>query len=364
VPLDAHLELYKALRQNAQEMGDEVSFRRTDLALFDLDPVRRVVTCRLVEVKCYTQVGDVAAYGQLKASIAEQIEQTEHVIAHHFDPNLAEVDRPDRPIKNRDLATLLCFYLDRSKRYGVVLPEAAEEAHYFLRRLDERPYTLQFTRSAVVFDFSKPGTERAEHENGIEFYRIGSDLIRQLVESAVMDSESVASLRSEQPADVAREVTQELLHRRALAPAVPTFDTAAFLSPPRDRTLAWDDGPRTLYKPSSPVPADGVREPERVAVLIPDMVDQPDLPTTKAEIELPTMTEQLSAIAPADVRTEKLAAAAISRVDGVDPSTERVAYDIMLGATGSTPQYGLLGEVSGRKVALDRKRSANPYLAL
>ncbi|MDF6695682.1 hypothetical protein NLQ79_26890, partial [Escherichia coli] len=25
----------------------------------------------------------------------------------------------------------------------------------------------------------------------------------------------------------------------------------------------------------------------------------------------------------------------------------------MLGATGSTPQYGLLGEVSGRKVALD-----------
>ncbi|MBK9219223.1 MAG: hypothetical protein IPL70_12840 [Uliginosibacterium sp.] len=31
----------------------------------------------------------------------------------------------------------------------------------------------------------------------------------------------------------------------------------------------------------------------------------------------------------------------------------RVAYDIMLGATGATPQYGLIGEVSGRKVALD-----------
>jgi hypothetical protein len=33
--------------------------------------------------------------------------------------------------------------------------------------------------------------------------------------------------------------------------------------------------------------------------------------------------------------------------------TVRVAYDIMLGATGATPQYGLIGEVSGRKVALD-----------
>lgn len=29
------------------------------------------------------------------------------------------------------------------------------------------------------------------------------------------------------------------------------------------------------------------------------------------------------------------------------------AYDIMLGATGATPQFGILGEVSGRKVALD-----------
>ena len=247
VPLDAHLELYKALKQSAEEMGDEVCFRRTDLALFDLDPASRVVTCRLVEVKCYSQVGDVAAYAQLKAAIADQIAQSERVLAYHFDPKLAEVDRPDRPIKNRDLAALLGFYLDRSERYGVVLAEAAEEAHYFLRRLDERPYTLKFTRSAVVFDFSKPGTEPAEHENGVEFYRIGSNLIRQLVESAVTDTETIASLQYARTADTAREVTQELLRRRELAPAVPTFETAAFLSPPRDRTLAWDDSPRVKY---------------------------------------------------------------------------------------------------------------------
>lgn len=69
VPLDAHLELYKALKLSAEEMGDEDCFRRTDLALFDLDPASREVTCRLVEVKCYSQVGDVAAYIQLKASM-------------------------------------------------------------------------------------------------------------------------------------------------------------------------------------------------------------------------------------------------------------------------------------------------------
>ncbi|CAM3948772.1 methylation-associated defense system ATP-binding protein MAD8 [Ectopseudomonas alcaliphila] len=355
VPLDAHLELYKALRQSSEEMGDEVNFRRTDLALFDLDPMSRVVTCRLVEVKCYSQVGDVAAYAQLKASIAEQIAQTEHVLAYHFDPKLAEVDRPDRPIKNRDLAALLGFYLDRSERYGVVLPEAAEEAHFFLRRLDERPYTLQFTRSAVVFDFSKPGTEPAEHENGIEFYRIGSDLIRQLVEAAVTDTETIASLQSVRSTDTSREMTQELLRRRTLAPAVPTFETAAFLSPPRDRTLAWDERPRISYSPSNLMPAVQVREPEPAVMLVSEVIEPPQLPITVPELKQPFVADPKPPLAPDKERvaTVRVTETSVASSEVAQPLNGRVAYDIMLGAIGSTPQYGLLGEVSGRKVALD-----------
>ena len=199
---------------------------------------------------------------------------------------MADVDRPDRPIKNRDLAALLGFYLDRSERYGVVLPEAAEEAHYFLRRLDERPYTLQFTRSAVVFDFSKPGTEPAEHENGIEFYRIGSDLIRQLVESAVTDTETVASVQYVRAADTAREVTQELLRRRELAPAVPIFETAAFLSPSRDRTLAWDASPRVRYTQHEVVSSVPVKESEP-AVLVQQVAHQPIATVQAASADKP-----------------------------------------------------------------------------
>lgn len=362
VPLDAHLELYKALKQSAEEMGDEVSFRRTDLALFDLDPSSRVVTCRLVEVKCYSQVGDVAAYAQLKASIADQIAQSEHVLAYHFDPKMADVDRPDRPIKNRDLAALLGFYLDRSERYGVVLPEAAEEAHYFLRRLDEHPYTLQFTRSAVVFDFSKPGTEPAEHENGIEFYRIGSDLIRQLVESAVTDTETVASIQYSRSTDTVREATLELLRRRELAPAVPTFETAAFLSPPRDRTLAWDDRPRgrlTQHEVASSVP---VRKLELTTLVqtTPSSIDtvqaaSPDtsLPSIDASGS-DTTTEQVPSpvLVTEEVAPQNAFATRSQSQDG-EATDSLVAYDIMLGTTGATPQYGLIGEVSGRKVALD-----------
>ena len=105
VPLDAHLELYRAAKKNADELGDEVSFKRTDLALFDLDARARTITCRLIEVKCYNQVGDVGAYNQLKNSIAEQIAQSEDVISYHFDPQRSPIDRPDRLVKTREFST-------------------------------------------------------------------------------------------------------------------------------------------------------------------------------------------------------------------------------------------------------------------
>jgi hypothetical protein len=40
-------------------------------------------------------------------------------------------------------------------------------------------------------------------------------------------------------------------------------------------------------------------------------------------------------------------------VPEADPQIRTAEYDIMLGTTARTPQYGLLGEVSGRKMALD-----------
>lgn len=355
VPLDAHLELYKALRQNAMELGDEVSFRRTDLALFDLDPNGRLVTCRLVEVKCYSQVGDVAAYEQLKSSIAEQISQTEHVLSFHFDPARNKIDRPDRPIKNHDLAALLEFYLERSERYGLVMPDAAEEARYFLRHLDEQSYRLQFTRSAIVFDFKKAGTEAPERDRGIEYYWIGRDLIEQLVDAAVVETELSISFSPATAQDVSSEITQELLRRRSLAPGVPTFATAAFLGQTRDRTVSWVQGDGRRFYPkvepvliSAPTSASGT--PENAAQ------EAPSSPFVEARLELGegrTLAVTASS-APSDISARPSSQPVVDESRGADENCARVAeYDIMLGATVASPQYGLLGEVSGRKVALD-----------
>lgn len=373
VPLDAHLDLYTALKKNADELGDEVSFRRTDLALFDLDPLRRQVVCRLVEVKCYRSVGELAVYQQLKAGIAEQIVQSEFVLAYHFDPHRQLVDRPDRSIKNRDFAALLEFYLDRSVRYGLVAPDAADEARYFLRTLDKEDYRLQFTRSALVFDFSKAGTEPADSEGSIEFHRIGFDLIAQLVESAVRDTESVAATYAAAATEAHAEVTQELARRRSAASGVPTLQSAAFISPRRERNWVWDTVQGATAKSAArpadpPVTAASARhsdpasifsaalqappaEPKQVqaepegAPLPPTEVPPIDSPpvvtapaATAASRTLPPVAEGGTAAA---VVSTKLSSSAV------------VSFDVLLGATSDSPQFGLLGEFNGRRIALD-----------
>lgn len=350
VPLDAHLDLYRTLKGFAEELGDEVSFKRTDLALFDLNATARVITCRLVEVKCYSGVGDVGAYHQLKASAAEQIQQSEEVIARHFDPHRTPHDRADRLIKTRELTTLLEFYLDRAERYEVMTPESADEARFFLRSMEDG-YRLAFTRSALIFDFEKPGTDPPELENGVEFYRIGINLIRQLVEAAAPDSESDSGLGvAVGPSDNGkppRKGIEQIRRRRDRATSVPTLDSAAFLVEPRERTVSWAKigtwqvPGKTGNLPPTQQPPD-VSEPPAPAG---------DAPAAKADSPSPAADLPAAPDAAVDDLGEPQAACGTALPPG--PSSDDPQYDVLLGVAGPSPQYGLLGELSGRKIALD-----------
>jgi hypothetical protein len=151
------LELFQSAKKYAEEIGNEVTLQRTDLALFELNAASRTISCNLVEVKCHT-VGSLSAYTQLKEKIVRQINRSEEVLRECFDPAWKSPDRPDRPLLTRQFATLLKFYLDRTIRYGLIDQPTAEEADVLLTTLEEG-YTLQFTRSALIFDFEKPGTE-------------------------------------------------------------------------------------------------------------------------------------------------------------------------------------------------------------
>lgn len=345
VPLDAHTNLYRSSGE-PDDVNDAISLQRTDLALFDLDLASRTITCNLVEVKCYSQVGDFAALNQLKERISTQINQSERILQRHFDPALKKPDRPDRLLKNRELAQILHFYLERSKRYGIFDATAAQEARGLLESI-EQGYSLQFRRCALIFDFDKQGTEAPDNEVGIEFHRIGKDLIHALLEdcrkpiSAETEKDSTAHLLSEQ-----------------LIPNVPKLETAAFIAPKRDRSTSWtgdklwDDEQEVPITPLAPPTAEGASVPAREEAKEQVKAVRHDSLTSVVQ-EKENEAEQ-----PASVAAEPVAPSEPDSEAPEHPASEPapqigVSYDIMLGVNGDSPQYGLLGEVSGRKVALD-----------
>lgn len=342
VPLDAHLELFHAARKHAEAIGDEVTLRRTDLALFDLDLARHTITCNLVEVKCYAQNLGSSGYGQLKERIAEQLNQSERILQQHFDPHRTKPDRPDRLLKTRELATLLEFYLERSVRYGLMVEAAAEEARTFLDLL-EQGYTLGFTRSGLVFDFDKPGTEPPEREVGIEFHRIGSDLIRALVDQAAPRTPTTSSSDGE-----GGEVGAGPPPPEGPPPSVssiPRLDAAAFLVGERQRETtvghAGDEEPGRP-KTSAAVEDEAYLRAEPTA---------PAVAATSGPTKVEPRPTAPSPPAGLSARSDGAVAEKPKTKEGaahVEPE-----HDVILGATRPSPQFGILGEASGRKVALD-----------
>lgn len=322
VPLDAHLELFHAARKHAEAIGDEVTLRRTDLALFDLDVAQRTITCNLVEVKCYAQSLGLSGYNQLKENVTEQLNQSERILQQHFDPQRTAPDRPDRLLKTREFATLLEFYLERSVRYGLMEEGAAEEARTFIDLLEEG-YVLQFTRSGLVFDFDKPGTEPPEREVGVEFHRIGGDLIRALVGQAAPHTTSVVSTDgqgsegdSTPPDGAPPEVSR-----------VPRLNSAAFLVADRRRLIA-----------SHLERSEELASPRRATEIVPTPVEAKREPTPT-----PAVTGEQGRVSGAEpLQTNDH--------DSVPPE---LVSDVILGTTMPSHQFGLIGEAAGRKIALD-----------
>jgi hypothetical protein len=337
VPLDTHTDLYRSSGE-ADDVNDAISLQRTDLALFDLDLTERIITCNLIEVKCYSQVGDFAAFNQLKERISSQINQSERILQRHFDPALKKPDRPDRLLKSRELTQILRFYLERSLRYGIFDVTAAQEARGLLESI-EQGYSLQFRRCALIFDFDKNGTEAPDNEVGIEFHRIGKDLIHALLDNC----------RKPVSVELEEEPTAHLLSEQFI-PSVPKLETAAFIAPKRERSTSWTVD--ELWEEPELLPAPAVE-------------DNPVAGKEESESENATQEQEVSVSSDGNDKEDIQAMAAVpatppesKEVGPQEPVMEQssaadVSYDIMLGVNGDSPQYGLLGEVSGRKIALD-----------
>lgn len=369
IPLDAHLELYRALQKNAEELGDEVSLKRTDLGVFELNAEQMIITCHLVEVKCYQQTGGIAAFNDLKASIADQIQQSERVLKSHFDPERAgAVDRPDGEVKTQEFIALLEFYIDRAARLGLLSAEACAEAKYFLRCM-ETGYRLRFTRSALIFDFEKNGSESLTEENGIEYHRVGMNLVRSLLQAlpARRPEDGTHALAALVEGDKRTEASAATDRLRLLEGTVPKLTQAAFIAEKRPHTAAWEklrerssftasdwessDGGRPVISPSPVKPPPLKPTVEATPTLDEPRKSDPEIPPPRIEPP-PTSTNPQSK--PTDAGTSARSSAANPALDSHPPVARSTpTCDVLLGDTTASPQFGLIGKVHGRNVALD-----------
>jgi DNA phosphorothioation-dependent restriction protein DptH len=217
--------------------------------------------------------------------------------------------------------------------------EAADEARRFLETL-EGGYVLRFTRSALVFDFDKPGTEPPDNEVGIEFHRVGNDLIRALVYQLAPQPSTLPSTEGSSE-DGAGAIAMEGMPPSN--PPIPRLDAAAFLVAKRQRATTIEQG----------------RDEERVVPLPAAIVDVGTTPgplasppAGKADRVEPTVTQTFSQAA-AKERADLSPAAPRAESAKAGVAHAEPPYDIILGVTRLSPQFGLLGEAAGRKVALD-----------
>ena len=214
--------------------------------------------------------------------------------------------------------------------------DVAREADWLLANLDTRPYQLRFTRTGLVFDLSGVG-ENLSVEGGIEYRRIGRDLMEDLLEAMPTDA---------------------VLAAKAAAPTVSSLDTslarvadAAFRAPRRshetpsgpaaaavDASLDDLDADLPLTDPTSDVAeTDGVAGAVHGGEAGPEPQAEPVLSAAAVGEESPTVTE-----------------AVVRPVEGPVAESAVRPPDIFLGTSQPSPQYGALGQDAvGRTVALD-----------
>ncbi|MBC9001763.1 methylation-associated defense system ATP-binding protein MAD8 [Micromonospora aurantiaca (nom. illeg.)] len=329
VPLDAHQELYVETRRRSA--AAERSLRRTDLALFSFDALSRTITCRLVEVKAYSTIPDVAAYERLQTEISEQIATSEKVLKEQFAADLADPDRVDRTVKNLELATLLRFYLERAERYRMVNRSVGSHARRLLETLDDG-FTLRFERAGLIFDLSGDGSD-PEEVGGVEFHHIGRDEIDQLL--------GTVPTEPDRPGDATEpySITVPALSRTRRA-------DAAFRAPTLEPLVEEEAEARALLAVAAHAAESSVQT-DTSAV---------EPPPSEAE-EAPSRALPEPALEPqAEVAGAGEVGASGADVAVVPAEADRAVPrpDILVGVTGDTPQWTLLGEVAGgRKTALD-----------
>lgn len=316
IPIDLHQNLFENLPIESKSRADNL--------LVTINLEKREINISIIEIKCRKSLGESES-SELKEKIKEQIENTITALKIHYDPeHHLSFDRLDREIKNKELKSLLSFYIERAYRYGYLNENAYESYMAFLQSLDDG-FTLKFNKLGFIFNFSaskKHHKEVLDHD--LIFFTFGGKLIEQ-----ILDQNSDLNTRRLEDNDFDSELSSAIGTNTTLKPFIQKFNTK--ISQEKD----------VVKTESHPESQDEKR------VYLPDTsIDKPF--EVKAETKEEDNINNQS-------HGENLVESNKSGDEIIKSRTHKIPdYDLLIGKSSSSNQFGILGEsLHGKKIAID-----------
>ncbi|WP_227806214.1 hypothetical protein [Algibacter lectus] len=271
----------------------------------------------MIEIKCRKSLGETEK-DALRLKMLDQIENTIEALRNHFDSGYNNsFDRLDREIKNKELKSLLTFYLDRANRYEYLSDNAYNQYLAFMQKLDAG-FTIRFKRLGLIFDFAaKERHKKTVLDNDSTFFTFGGKLIDD-----ILDPYSDLNTKRLEESDFDKDLNKAFGNKNELKPFMQKFKSK--LENEIETDLGGLDTDETI-------------EENKIIVDETSMNDISPYPE-------PEHTEAHSIAA-----EEKIS---ISN----EPSKEHILpeYDILIGKTSPSEQFGILGEsILQKKIAID-----------
>lgn len=178
IPVDSHIDLFSEHKRQLQDA--DIRLHRSDLILARVRDGR--LSLQLIEVKFRSGAGSPSEELALKEAIVVKNENTERILQSRFVPQ-TESDRLDREIQNKQLANLLQFYLERSRRHGLIPANLSNETEIqrVIRSVTTGSFEVQFEKAGYIYNL-QGASKSPETYKGNEVFVIGNDTIRELLD--------------------------------------------------------------------------------------------------------------------------------------------------------------------------------------
>lgn len=347
IPVDLHKELFEKLPNEDKE--------RADTLLVKMNPDNQEISFTVIEIKCRTSLNETERLDLIN-KMQSQIENTIEALRFHFDPTYSlSNDRLDRELKTLQLQSWLEFYVNRAFRYNHLSPAVHEN---YIRLLDNLNYgyTLSFKRLGIIYDFSAAKRHKKEKfSNDCTFFTFGKSLINEILDpnsdlntyrlEHAEDDNQIISFFGE---SYLQALTTHVVQPASVAePEIP-------IGSPVEET---EEIPVEETQPESTIPEQEVEMP---VIPVPPVDEAELLPIP--ETPQPGEDVQPLLVIP-EPETELLQPVIEPIVEAVHIESEisepdsyqAPEFEIMIGKSSSSPQYGILGKViaSRKPIALD-----------